>query len=227
MENYIALLLLIIPGFIARSVFECLTYEMKKESEQGVLITSLIYNIFILFLNYLLGFIFGLINNDELINISKRFSSISFVMVYIGITLLNSFLVAWLWYRLSPKAVEFINSIRKSERKNKISPTESVLSSLFNNNERQLITIEKNREIIASGIVKKIGISNGEIKELWLVGGKNFDSIRNKQKILFNEIKGTYVNLDNDIIITEYKIDIEKLKANIKNKNTHSSDSSS
>ena len=73
MENYVAILLLIIPGFIAKSVYNSLISEKKTKSEFNETISALLFSVSIIFLNYIYFVFCGLLKSVEIKNLVNLF----------------------------------------------------------------------------------------------------------------------------------------------------------
>jgi hypothetical protein len=205
METYIAILLLIVPGFIARYFFEKLNDNFTNEDKFQVTISALIYSIFIILLNYSIIKVLRVIDTSSLQDIAKNFSSINFVIFYTLITLPISLYVGYLWNELFPLFMSLINSIRDYKGKNSCGLDPSVCASYFNDGKEHLITIKKNGIAIGRGFIDRFSRSNDLIKEISL---SNQETIKDIKEIDALPIKITCFNFEKDIEIVDHNIDI-------------------
>jgi hypothetical protein len=166
METYIAILLLVIPGFIAEKVFVILNQPSRYISELNATISALIYSVFVLLVNYILIRIFGILSTTDFIFIASQFGSINFVITYIGLTIFSSSMVGFLANIFKPSFYKLINWFRIIDRKTALKETTSLLSHL-NDGKRHLLRILKNSNTEV-GFLRDFSIIDGNIKEIFL-----------------------------------------------------------
>jgi hypothetical protein len=204
MEAYIAILLLIVPGFIARYFFEKLNDNYTNEDKFQVTISALIYSIFIILINYLIIRLLRIIDTNSLEDISENFLSLNFVIFYTLLTLPISLYVGYLWNELFPLFMGLINKIRDIKGKNGCGLDPSVCASYLNDGKDHLVTIKKNGTPIGRGFVDRFSRSNDLIKEISL---SNQDTTKTIKEIDDLPIKITCYNFEKDIEIVDHNID--------------------
>jgi hypothetical protein len=203
LETYIALLLLVVPGFISYNIYEKLNHDRKVDNQLELTIKAMIYNIFILFANCLSMLIGRIFTVDTMM---YRIKNLVFILLYAVITLLNSIIVAFAWNWFKPKVIDFLNRKRKNEGKNSFSDAETVWANKFNDGKLHGVLIERDGKEIAKGVIKSISDSDGKSKELYLI----LIDFLDKRPECFDKRKGVYFDLDTNTKITEY--DISKLQ---------------
>jgi hypothetical protein len=210
LEMYVALLLLVVPGFISHIIYEKLNHDKKVKDQLELTIKVMIYNIFILILNCVFLLLFGISTIGLMMH---RIGSLLFLLGYTVITLFNCVLVGIAWNRFKPKAIDFLNWIRVKEGKNRFTDTETVWANKFNDGKQHGVLIERDGKEVAKGIVASISDSDGESKELYL----EMVDFPDKRPEYFNKRKGVYFDLETNTKITEY--DISKFQQDSKKNN--------
>lgn len=204
MGNYIALLLLIVPGFISMDIYEKLNYKTINKDKFEKTIYSLIYSVFITLINYVVLTIFDGKKLTDIKNISAQFSSVSFVIVYILNTILISIYIGYIWSLLNPLFNLFINKTRRYYGKNIIPNSPSVFCEHFNDKQSHLIKIESNGEFMGTGFIDEFNIENDILKEITLIEGSAVPDI------VLNTLPVKYTYFDSKYKIIEYDIDSAK-----------------
>jgi hypothetical protein len=202
MEAYIALLLMIVPGFIAETIYRSLNRDIKYDSTLQETVTALMYNMPILAITCLV--LIPIYKYKNVADFKAQFNNIDFVLVYIIITLIISIAMGFLWNMFEPKVSNFINSIRKNENKNEIENSEGVWDIVFNDGKQHAILIEKDGRECTKGFIKKLSQPQN-LREMYV---ENAD-LMNSCKEYFSDVKGVYIDFDKNIKITEY--DLTKL----------------
>lgn len=209
METYIALLLLVVPGFISKNLYEKLNNQNKPSDQFEATISALTYNIFITLVNYFILVLLGILSTTEFDGIKSKFFSVEFVVQYIIITLFTSIIIALIWDLICPYATFFMNYYRRKREKNAYLSAKSILLSQFDDGKQHIISIEKDGEQLGLGSLKAIGESNSK-KELFLTEIDEFKQLQEIKPELIKRVKGIYFDFDSKIKITEYHDDIPK-----------------
>lgn len=193
MENYIALLLLVVPGFIAKHVYGKINSQISTEDKFDNIITALIFSIFIMLLNYLVLNFFGIIESVTFLEITTLFGTVNFVLKYTLITLVTAVIVAFVWDNIEPLCMDLINKYRDEKKRNHVS-RDTVFSKSFNDNQSHLISVEKDDKELFRGLILHI---NSGTKEMYIQAVEDAN--------LITDIKGKYYDFEKNIQITEYK----------------------
>jgi hypothetical protein len=194
METYIALLLLVVPGFIAKYIYGKLDHQIEVEDKFENIINSLIFNVFILLLNYFVLDLFGFLSGAEIKDVTILFNSVNFILGYTLLTLITAIAVAVIWDKSNPFYMKLINKYRETENRNCIL-RDTVLASSFNDGKSHLISIEKDDKELFRGLILHI---DSEKKEMYIEAMPDIH--------LITEVKGKYFDFDKNIQITEYAI---------------------
>ncbi|MEN6567181.1 MAG: hypothetical protein ABFC57_12875 [Veillonellales bacterium] len=202
MENYFALLILVVPGFIARDIYQKLNYDHKITNSFESTISALIYNIFIGLLNYIVIVVISSLLGIQFSEIKISVENSPFFILYILLTLVDCCIVAIIWDNIHPKyTYKFINWRRAKKSKNKLLPV-PVWSASFNDGNPHLISIEREGCGKQVGLLERFTENNGELKDAYIVQEELAQTIIEKKSL---RVKGTYFT--NGLNITEYDID--------------------
>lgn len=209
LETYIALLLLIVPGFIAHNIYEKLNNNRNIKDQFNLTVISLIYSIFIMLGNYLYISKIGLngMTIDNITLMKSNLLNMKFLIQYIVLTLIVSILIAYIWNLVNPKLTYvIINIFRQVECKRKLYHHETVPESLFDDGKIHIVCILQNGEE-KMGVLDRLRVSNESELEYSLI---KEDEIRNlfisqsdhfiqKQTCRFKDI--TIIEYDDKIIV--------------------------
>ena len=211
METYIAILLLVVPGFIAINIFEKLNYQKRRRDSFETTTKALIFSVFIIILNYLVFRFFDK-SNMSAQNIRMLFTSTDFIIQYAIITILNSILVGYLWSIIGSVFYIIINKLRLLEGQTKINGF-SVFESYYENNQEHLLRVEQGRKTRV-GFLEKFSFDDGKISEISLI--REHEAKEIVDKISLKE-KFSYIN--GELTLTEYNIDDVRPNNHNKHKN--------
>ncbi|MTI56141.1 DUF6338 family protein [Geosporobacter ferrireducens] len=203
MEQSIALLLLITPGFLVRYLHKKFTSGDKNKSDFDKIIYSLLYSIVILFFNYFILINFSTVKT--FLDFKIKTESLEFVVKYIALTFITTLIFSSIWSFVHPKwTIKLINFIRNRNGLNNLDERGIPWDIFFNNkNTNQAISISKNGIEIAKGFVKHWSFPQNEEMELIL----EFEDIFHAHPECFDTVEKTYYNVDKDILIKEYNLE--------------------
>lgn len=209
MSTYIALLFMIVPGFISREIYDKMNQERKRNNKFEETIISLIFSAFILVLNFAILILVSKLHNIS--SFAGWFNSIPFTLYYMIQTLILSVITAILWSKLNYILMGIINKSRNQDGKNKIIIAESIWDLIFDDGKKHAVIIEKDGKEYAQGYIKKISHSVNT-REVYLIGQNEIK----EHPEYFNKTKGIYIDFEKNIKISEY--DLSKLHADLKRK---------
>lgn len=206
METYIAILLLIVPGFIARDFFEKLNKATVKNFEFDSIVTSLIYSVFVIALDFLYLFVFGGYKVNDISSVVALFGTNRFVLRFIIVTLINSLYVALIWTLFRPYYLKGINFVRNLLGHNSILDATSLLDILSVDSGHTL-KIERGGGV-DYGFLENISRNeSGKIDGITLYEGKRLKDTIGEYGDENIAIKRIYHMFDPDFIITEFDTD--------------------
>jgi hypothetical protein len=190
--QYIGLLLLIIPGFACRNFYGYLNSGQKDEDGLRLTISSLLYSVWVLVINYTILSLFFHIKT--LSGIMDRFNQGWFVILYIGITIISCLVIAFLLDFIHPKyTVPLLNRLRKERGKVGKVASSTIWDKVFQDPNNSNVIIEQNQNVIAQGKIKYLSPSANNKRELYL---QSEEGIQQDPKI-----KGVYVDCENNLVI--------------------------
>ena len=210
MEELVAILLLVVPGFIANEIYKKLNRSVPDRTEIENTAISLAYSVLIMIVDFALLFIFGYISSFDLSAMKTNFSSLSFIVKYISLTAANCFYVSLLLTVFSPLILWFCNIIRKLLGKNCLEDTTSILESLDDGNEH-IVRIKKNNEI-EFGILDRIESQKGIITAISLRKQKEVEEILHNGDQDALKAKRTFFSPTADFQITDYFLNKSRSK---------------
>ena len=199
METYIAILLLIVPGFISIIIFEKLYYPITKKFELELITRSLIFSVFVVLLNYITLILFNGLSIEEN-NISNLFSSVKFVILYGLVTITWSVYLGYIWGKLSFILNKITNYHKKLYGKTLLNEC-CVFDSIFDDGKMHLVKVEHDNKI-EIGFQDRFRVEEDELKEYSVTRSKDAMNLIENQDIKNTYINGTYK-------ITDYDIDAE------------------
>lgn len=197
-KDYFALLLLIIPGFLCSSIFAGLNEGgLIRKNDDGlrVVLKSLLFSVGVWILNYTFLCIgyrrFWLVEE-----ITGRFGQIPFIILYIGITLVDCLLLAILLDSLRPAGAGLLNFFRRLSGKPALTSKETVWDEIVANQENHAIIIERNNKELFRGVVDVMSFAGDGEKELYIRSAPGIP-----KEIDPEAVKGVYLDLKHDLLI--------------------------
>lgn len=211
MENYIAMLLVVAPGFIARNIYERLNSGEKEKSDFRRTVIALLHSIPIVVISLVV--VVSLTEIETIPQLMKSMEEIRSMLKYTALMLMVTALYVTLLSIVHPKYTTMLaNFIRKYRGLSEVSQEDDAWNIMFNNNESQPVAIFKDGKQIACGLVKNWNHADNEEKELILEGEWIEEHLDE------DDVTRTYYSLDKDILIKEYSL--EELHSKLKQKNS-------
>lgn len=203
MQQYIGLLLLIVPGFIVRIILESLTSCKSIKSDFDKTVTALIYNLPIMFINYLIIYYWCKI--DTIPELILKFNSLLFISKFVIVTFLITLCFAVTWSFIESKLMtKIINQLRKFNKLNDVEHRVDVWDVFLNDGTKmKAISIIKNEREIIKGFVRKWSLDGTEDNEILVEKQDVFKDFPQ----LFDEVDKVYYNISKDIMIKEYSLE--------------------
>jgi hypothetical protein len=203
-ETYIAILFMVIPGFITRGIYQSLNYNIREKTDFETTVSALIYSVFVICINFSVLFGVNLFQLDKISTLKGRFEDPVFVLEYAGLTLIVSIALAFLWDIICPEIIYLENWYRKIRKRNEVLSGESLWTSVFNDGKEHIVSVEIDGTDKGKGTL--IGMSSS-------CDDKIEFQIRKQDEIKFLEdngieltLKATYFDLKNKIVIREYNL---------------------
>jgi hypothetical protein len=197
-KDYFALLLLIIPGFLCNSIFAGLNEGgviRKNDDGLRVVLKSLLFSIGVWLLNYTFLCI-GYRKFWGLEEITGRFAQIPFIILYIGISLIDCLILALLLDSLRPVGAGLLNFFRRLSGKPILTSKETVWDEIVADRQNHAVIIEKNNQELFRGVVDVMSFAGDGEKELYIKSAPGIP-----QEIDPEAVKGVYLDLKHDLMI--------------------------
>ena len=209
MEELIGILLIVSPGFIVKKLKDLLVAKEEIKTDVENTIVSIIYSIPILIINLIILMIIYKVKTIQ--EITSKFSDISFILIYVIVTLISIVLVGYGLIFFSKKVNnDILNKVRKEigepERTNSLNPWQD----FFKVEGNIPIRIFKGGELITKGFVKHWDVDGLDEKDIVL----EYEDEIKKNPECFKRVKTTYYSVINDVVIQELYFDKEFLDNN-------------
>lgn len=202
MENYIALLLLVAPGFMAQRVKEKLNDNRVEKDKFELTIQAMIYSIFVMLLNYMI--ITYLYGNMGIVEVQRKLATTDFLVRYTLLTIAASITVGIVWNYIEKIYRWCMNKLRGIEKKNPLYDR-TVFDSIFADGKEHIVEVQYNG-VSAFGNLKRIGDKGS--KEVYIKGCYDYDVYRERNPDQLNKIDGVYYDFDAGYSIIEYENDV-------------------
>jgi hypothetical protein len=190
--QYIGLLLLIVPGFACRNFYGYLNSGQKDEDGLRLTISSLIYSVWVLVINYMI--LSPCFHIKTLSGIMDHFNQGWFVILYIGITIISCLIITFLLDFIHPKyTVSLLNRLRKEQGKVGKVASSSIWDKVFQDPNNLNVIIEQNQKLIAQGKIKYFNPSSNNRRELYLLSEEEIQQD--------SKIRGVYVDCETNLVI--------------------------
>lgn len=199
MESYFALLLLVMPGYLARLINSHLTNEMKETDKFRIVMESMLYNVFILPAIYAILYCY----NPMVENIQQFFTAPVNIGLYLACMLGVSILLGAAWSKLKPVYTWSINCIRRWRGKNDIAISKLLFDIKFDDGEIHFVEVYRDEKLLGRGILSNMYAENGE---LFLVNAENVIKTSFAQYESSPEYKGIYLDYKNNLIVKELAV---------------------
>jgi len=204
METYIALLFMVIPGFVARGIYQRLNHNIREKTDFETTISALIYSVFVICITFFILFCVNIFQVSNILTLKEKFEEPLFILTYAILTFFVSVGVAFLWDFICPLTQHFVNWYRKKRKRNAVFDCESLWDSIFDDGKQHIVSVEIDGIDKGKGTLIGLGASDD---------GKIEFQIRNQDKIKFIEdngitlnLKYTYFDLKNKVIVKEYDL---------------------
>lgn len=201
MQQYVSILLFIVPGFLMRMIHERLVTKENIKSDFEKTVMSLIYSVPILILSYVI--VSAKCGIKTVTDLMNKFNSLLFVSKYASLVVILTLLVTVVWSILSPRFTTIlINWLRKLNKYDEIGIRPTTWDEFMSDGVKA-IGIYQNEILIARGFIKNWNLNLDDDRELSL----EFEDVMIDNPECFGDVKCTYYNLSKNIIIKEYNLD--------------------
>ena len=213
MENYIALLLLVAPGFVVTNMCNKLNENRVVSNKFEKTVDSLIASVCVMSLIYVYLSMFHGAGAD--INYFRtKFGDLNFVADYICLSIASIFITISAWHGVLKRVYTWaINKIRISENKDGVF-NEGVFQKVFSDGDIHVVLIEQDGKEIVKGFVKYVCEEDKKdifIDKIELIR----DTDEEKNFNFLKRIKGVYYDFDTRTKITEYEWDVPTSEASL------------
>lgn len=202
METYLALLLLIMPGYVAKTINGHLCDNINTNDKFRLTMEALMYDAAIIPIVYLLLHFW----TADIDNINIFFANMKNIMVYAGCAGIVSVVFGILWKWILVWYQQGINSLRGAEKgekpeANKITIGKSLFDISFNDGQAHLVEVYKDGNVIGRGYLSGMYYDNHEIT---LAVGKEEEGLTSMDESE-KHYKFIYMDWKNGLVVKELK----------------------
>ena len=198
MENYIALLLFVMPGYLARLTYGHVEDRILEKDKFHIVMESLLYNMAIIPTVYVILLYMGSGIEDPYIFFSTPIN----IARYAVCAIITAMLAGITWKYLKPQYVKAINYIRKTSNQNAVNLDKSVFDIIFNDGDVHWVEIHRDGELLARGILGSMFAARGE---LHIVDAEDCISAYMDENGKPKHYEGTYIDYKNNLVIKEIR----------------------
>ena len=211
MEKYLSLILLAAPGFIAAKIAVVLGLTSAKKGEIDSLARYFSYSFFAVLVTIFISALSGAIDlTDDWQSLTEKFSSISFTVKMLFVTLFSGILVGSFWALIGHNLfMKFFNRINVAVGRNIKNTNGSLLNKIFADGKEHFIIVRKDGEKIAVGFIYAASDPFDDKSELVITEYPEYraeleraENNPDKPSYLRNVLQ-TYVDIENNLVITE------------------------
>ncbi len=200
MENYVALLLFVMPGYLARLVYGHVEDGVFEKDKFRIIMESLLYNMAIIPMVYLALICLGInVESPHLF-----FSLPRNIASYAVCAVVAAIIAGVAWRYLKPFYVKGINRLRRASDQNTIDIDKSVFDLAFNDGQIHWVEVYREGEMLARGIMGMMYASRGE---LYITDEEDCISVYMDKLGNPKRYKGTYIDYKNNMVIKEIGTD--------------------
>ena len=155
MEKYLSLILLAALGFIAAKIAVVLWLTSAKKGKVDFLAGYFSYSFFAVLVTIFISALSGAIDlTDDWQSLTEKFSSISFTVKMLFITLFSGILVGSFWALIGHNLfMKFFNRINVAVGRNIKNTNGSLMNKIFADGKEHFIIVRKDGEKIAVGFI--------------------------------------------------------------------------
>lgn len=211
MEEYLSLIILAAPGFIAERISTALGVTSAKRGEFDSLARYLSYSFFTVIVAVTISALTGAVDlSDTWQDFTNKFSSVAFTVELLAITLFSAVIVGLTWALfgnvLFMRAMNFIN-VRSGRNRRNLDG--NLLNRLFDDGREHFIIVRKDDRTIAVGFIYSASDPADGNTELVIT---EYPEYRAELQRAENEpdrpsylknILQTYLDVKNNLVITE------------------------
>ncbi|MFC2499962.1 MAG: hypothetical protein ACFNUC_04345 [Selenomonas noxia] len=196
MESYVALLLFVMPGYLARLIYGHVEDGVLEKDKFRIVMESMLYNMAIIPIVY-----FMLLCTGRTLESPYTFFSVpDNVAVYAIYSTMAAIIAGIAWRYMKPWYVKGINRLRKSSNQNAIDIDKTVFDIAFNDGDVHWVEIHRDGEMLARGILGSMFTTHGE---LYIVDAEDCISAYTDENGKPKHYEGTYIDYKNNLVIKE------------------------
>ena len=196
MESYVALLLFVMPGYLARLIYGHVEDGVLEKDKFRIVMESMLYNMAIIPTVY-----FMLLCTGRTLESPHTFFSVpDNVAVYAIYSTMAAIAAGIAWKHMKSRYVKGINRLRKLSNQNTIDIDKTVFDIVFHDGEVHWVEVYRDGELLTRGILGSMFTSHGE---LHIVDAEDYISAYTDENAKPKHYEGTYIDYKNNLVIKE------------------------
>lgn len=215
MQTYVSMALLLLPGFLFRTIIRSLTDTPLKKNTFEKTIISLIWSIPILILNLIwLNCKRGIETYEQLMH---QFNNLKFIIYYVILSIISCIflLIAYLLFKIIKNNLIsndglIVNKLRELLGYEFKTSKENPWQEFFNSKDIMAIEIFVKKEKVCGGFIKNWDLEGFDYQDIVVEHCEDFEEYKSlymKKKLKNVPIKNIYINPTKELIIKEYLFD--------------------
>lgn len=211
MDKYVAVVLLLAPGFIASSVAFLLHAFPDKGTEVRNVMRYFTYSLFALFATAVGGLVLGFYaSTDTFAVICGRFTEVGYSLKYMTMLIVVSVMTGAAWPLVGKLVFLCLaNKVNVWLGQNCVFQDGRLIDDMLDDGEHHFIVIEKGGKIIAVGLYNGLSEPAADVTELSVVAypqyREEFEKVQaSDEDSPLKHLKYVYTQLEHDIVIREY-----------------------
>lgn len=211
MEKYLSLIILAAPGFIAERIAAAFGVTSSKKSEFDSLAGYMSYSFFAVIVAIAISAATGAVDfSENWQDFTEKFSSVSFTVELLAITLLSAIIVGSSWALVGNQIfMRVLNFVNVKTGRNRRNLDGSLLNRLFDDGKEHFIIVRKDSKTIAVGFIYSASDPSDGNTELVITEYPEYraelqraENELDRPSYLRNVLQ-TYLDVKNNIVITE------------------------
>lgn len=211
MDKYVAVVLLLAPGFVASSVAFLLHAFPDKGTEVRNIMRYFTYSLFALFATAVGGLVLGFYaSTDTFAVICGRFTEVGYSLKYMTMLIVVSVMTGAAWPLVGKRVFLCLaNKVNGWLDQNYVFPDGRLIDDMLDDGNHHFIVVEKGGKTVAIGLYNGLSEPAADVTELSVVAYPQYREEFEKAQASdedspLKQLKYVYTQLEHDIVIREY-----------------------
>lgn len=220
MDKYVAVVLLLAPGFVASSVAFLLHAFPDKGTEVRNVMRYFTYSFFALFVTAVSGLALGFYaSTDTFAEVSWRFAEVGYALKFVLMLIVASIVTGAAWPLAGKRmALCLANKVNQKLGHNCVFPDGRLIDDMLDDGNHHFIVVEKSGKTVAIGLYNGLSEPAADAMELSVTAYPQYreafeEAQASDKDSPLKKLKYVYIQPEHDIVIREYDFPQEWLIA--------------